>query len=73
MSSSIVVRAFQGLGGGGCYTLASILIVDAAPPEKYGKYVAVAGIAIALGTVLGPIIGGAITENTTWRWIFLFK
>ncbi|PQE06763.1 MFS multidrug transporter protein [Rutstroemia sp. NJR-2017a BBW] len=73
MTAIIIVRAFQGLGGGGCYTLASILIIDSAPPEKYGKYVAVAGIAIALGTVLGPIIGGAITENTTWRWIFLFN
>ncbi|THV53999.1 hypothetical protein BGAL_0037g00430 [Botrytis galanthina] len=73
MNALIVVRAFQGLGGGGCYTLAAILIVDSAPPEKYGKYVTVAGIAIALGTVLGPIIGGAITQNTTWRWIFLFN
>ncbi|TGO85202.1 hypothetical protein BPOR_0420g00020 [Botrytis porri] len=73
MTALIVVRAFQGLGGGGCYTLASILIVDSAPPEKYAEYVTVAGIAIALGTILGPIIGGAITENTTWRWIFLFN
>ncbi|KAI1088164.1 putative efflux pump antibiotic resistance protein [Rostrohypoxylon terebratum] len=73
MTQLIVMRAFQGLGAGGCYTLASILIVDSAPPEKYGKYVAFAGMAIAMGTVLGPIIGGAITEHTTWRWIFWFN
>ncbi|GAB1315320.1 hypothetical protein MFIFM68171_05530 [Madurella fahalii] len=69
----IVLRGLQGLGGGGCFTMSAILIIDFAPPEKYGKYVAHAGIAIALGTVLGPIIGAAISEGTTWRWIFLFN
>ncbi|KXX79724.1 Multidrug resistance protein 3 [Madurella mycetomatis] len=69
----IVLRGLQGLGGGGCFTMSAILIVDFAPPEKYGKYVANAGIAIALGTVLGPVIGAAISEGTTWRWIFLFN
>ncbi|KAG8162130.1 hypothetical protein KVR01_007895 [Diaporthe batatas] len=73
MTQLIVIRAFQGLGGGGCYTLGAVLIVDAAPPEKYGKYVANAGIAIAMGTVLGPVIGGAISQNSTWRWIFLLN
>ncbi|KAI0882850.1 putative efflux pump antibiotic resistance protein [Annulohypoxylon maeteangense] len=73
MTQLIVMRAFQGLGAGGCYTLTSILIVDSAPPEKYGKYVSFAGMAIAMGAVLGPIFGGAITEHTTWRWIFWFN
>ncbi|KAI1453480.1 putative efflux pump antibiotic resistance protein [Annulohypoxylon moriforme] len=73
MTQLIVMRAFQGLGAGGCYTLTSILIIDAAPPEKYGKYVSFASIGIVMGSVLGPIFGGAITENTTWRWIFWFN
>ncbi|KAI0023771.1 MFS multidrug transporter-like protein [Xylariomycetidae sp. FL0641] len=73
MTQLIIIRAFQGLGGGGCFTLAAILIVDSVPPERYGKAVANAGIAIAMGTVLGPLVGGAISEHTTWRWIFLFN
>jgi MFS family permease len=69
----IVMRGLQGLGAGGCYTLCAIIIIEIGPPEKYGKYAANASIAIAMGTVLGPVIGGAVSERTTWRWIFWFN
>ncbi|KAI0509536.1 putative efflux pump antibiotic resistance protein [Xylaria bambusicola] len=62
-----------GLGGGGNYALSTIMIVEMVPPHKYGTQVAYTGIAIILATVLGPIIGGAISSNTSWRYIFIFN
>ncbi|KAK6844179.1 MFS multidrug transporter-like protein [Apiospora arundinis] len=73
MPQLIVLRAFQGMGGGASYALSTIMIVEIVPPSKYGKQVAFTGIAIVLAMVLGPIIGGAISSNTTWRWIFIFN
>ncbi|KAK7967305.1 uncharacterized protein PG986_001582, partial [Apiospora aurea] len=69
----IVLRAFQGLGGGGCFALSTILLIELVPPHKYGEFVAYTGIAIAIASVTGPLIGGAISAHTTWRWIFLIK
>ncbi|ETS78083.1 hypothetical protein PFICI_10145 [Pestalotiopsis fici W106-1] len=69
----VILRAFQGLGGGGCFALATILLIELVPPHKYGQYVAYTGIAIAIGSVSGPLIGGAISAHTTWRWIFLIN
>ncbi|KAI1743096.1 putative efflux pump antibiotic resistance protein [Xylaria scruposa] len=73
MPQLIVLRGFQGLGGGGNYALSTIMIVDMVPPHKYGTQVAYTGIAIILATVLGPIIGGAISTHTSWRYIFIFN
>lgn len=67
------MRGFQGVGGGGCFALATIILIESVPPSQYAKFVAYIGIALILAMVLGPIIGGGISENTTWRWIFLFK
>lgn len=71
--TSIILRAFQGVGGGGSFALASILLIESVPPEKYAAAVAQNGIPVVLGYVLGPIIGGGISERTTWRWIFIIK
>lgn len=70
---SAVNRAFQGVGGGGCFALSVIMLIESVPPAKYGQFVSYIGIVLVLATVLGPIVGGLISENTTWRWIFLFK
>ncbi|KAI0173109.1 major facilitator superfamily domain-containing protein [Hypoxylon sp. FL1284] len=69
----IVLRAFQGVGGGGCFALCTIFIIELVPPHKIATFVAFAGIAIALAMVLGPIIGGAISSSTHWRWIFVLN
>ncbi|KAI1110903.1 major facilitator superfamily domain-containing protein [Nemania sp. NC0429] len=69
----IIFRAFQGIGGGGCYSLCTILMMEVVPPERYASYVSTLSIMGALALLLGPIIGGAIAANTTWRWIFLLN
>ncbi|KAF3003338.1 hypothetical protein E8E14_001185 [Neopestalotiopsis sp. 37M] len=69
----IVFRAFQGIGGGGCYSICTIMMMEIVPPEKYTQYVSGINVMSALALLLGPIIGGAIAANTTWRWIFLIN
>ncbi|KAH9887452.1 MFS multidrug transporter-like protein [Xylariomycetidae sp. FL2044] len=69
----IVLRAFQGVGGGGCFALAAIILMELVPPEKYANYVSNMNISVALSLILGPILGGSIASNTTWRWVFLIN
>ncbi|KAF7872250.1 hypothetical protein EAF04_003174 [Stromatinia cepivora] len=69
----IVCRAFQGLGAAGCFSIATIVIFEMAPKEKYPIYGTIISADVALATALGPILGGLITENTTWRWVFILN
>ncbi|KAI1169315.1 putative multidrug resistance protein fnx1 [Nemania serpens] len=73
MVQLIIFRAFQGVGGGGCWSLTTILVFELVPPEKYAKFVANISIVNALALLLGPIIGGAIASHATWRWIFIIN
>ena len=43
------------------------------PREKFGKYMGIVSSVFAIASVLGPILGGAITTHSTWRWVFLLK
>ncbi|KAK3687883.1 major facilitator superfamily transporter [Podospora appendiculata] len=70
MLSLIVLRAFQGLGGSGIYSLVSVMVPLMVPPAKYATYIAIISSVFAISSVLGPLLGGAITDNTTWRWVF---
>ncbi|QLI71431.1 Multidrug resistance protein 3 [Metarhizium brunneum] len=73
LTQLIVFRAFQGIGGGGCFSLCTIMVFDLVPPEKYAQVVANISITNAVALLVGPIIGGAIAANTTWRWIFIIN
>ncbi|KAH7070078.1 major facilitator superfamily domain-containing protein, partial [Paraphoma chrysanthemicola] len=68
-----ILRAFQGIGGAGCFAVATAMMSDMVPPEKLAKYVANLSAVYALSLLVGPIIGGALSSNSTWRWVFLIN
>lgn len=63
-------RVIQGIGGGGIPVMAELICSDMVPIEERSQYLGVLLSVAALGTVIGPPVGGAIIANTTWRWIF---
>jgi EmrB/QacA subfamily drug resistance transporter len=69
----IAFRILQGLGGGGLIVTAMAVIGDVVPPRERGRYQGFFGGVFGLATVLGPLIGGFIVGNTSWRWIFLIN
>ena len=58
----------QGIGGGGMIALVEVTVTDMTALNERGAFGGLIALSWALGTVLGPIIGGAIAERTTWRW-----
>ncbi|KAL4860797.1 hypothetical protein BDV12DRAFT_204680 [Aspergillus spectabilis] len=73
MTMLIVFRALQGLGGAGCFSISMVVFFELIPPGKYPKYGSLLSADVALATLLGPIIGGAIADGTSWRWVFLLN
>ena len=63
-------RFVQGIGGGGLLSTAQSIIVGAFPPEKISTANAIFGMGIILGPTFGPALGGFITDNFSWHWIF---
>ena len=66
----LIGRTIQGLGGGGIISLTEILITDLVPLRHRGKWFGYQSLTWALGSVTGPLIGGAFAQEATWRWIF---
>jgi MFS transporter, DHA2 family, multidrug resistance protein len=66
----IFFRVLQGLSGGGLQPLAQAILLETFPKERHGHAMAAFGIGILLAPILGPTLGGWITDNYTWRWIF---
>ncbi len=66
----IAARVLQGLAGGGLQPSSQGVLLDAFPPEKQGAAMTLFGIAALLAPVVGPTLGGYITDNYGWRWIF---
>ncbi len=67
----ILFRALQGLGGGALFTTAFAIVADLYPPAERGRINGALGGVFGLSSVLGPLIGGFITDNFSWHWIFL--
>ncbi|KAL7939327.1 MFS general substrate transporter [Trichoderma chlorosporum] len=65
----IAARTIQGLGSGGLYVLSDIIVCDMVPPRHRGPYLSAILSTAAIGTTIGPIIGGALALKN-WRWIF---
>jgi len=70
MPMLIVARILQGAGGGGMQPLAQSIMLESFPREKHGKAMAVYGVGIVVAPVIGPTLGGWITDSYSWRWIF---
>ncbi|KAF1832677.1 MFS general substrate transporter [Decorospora gaudefroyi] len=63
-------RCIQGVGGGGIITLTQVIFCDIVPLRQRPKYFAIVLGAWSIGSIVGPVIGGALVENTSWRWCF---
>jgi MFS transporter, DHA2 family, multidrug resistance protein len=66
-------RVLQGAGGGGLQPMAQAILADSFPPEKRGLAFAVYGITAIMAPTIGPTLGGWITFNYSWRWIFFIN
>ncbi|KAH8650274.1 MFS multidrug transporter-like protein [Tricladium varicosporioides] len=63
-------RCVQGIGGGGLVALTYVVITDMVTLRERGKYMSIISLQWAIGSVIGPVIGGTFAEKATWRWIF---
>ncbi|KAI0853598.1 MFS general substrate transporter [Daldinia vernicosa] len=66
----IAGRAVQGIGGGGVNLLIELVVSDLIPLRQRGAYMGIVFGVFSLGTAVGPLVGGAIVDGTTWRWVF---
>jgi EmrB/QacA subfamily drug resistance transporter len=66
----IAFRILQGLGGGGLMVTAVAVVGDIVPPRERGRYQGFFGGVFGISTVIGPLLGGFIVDNFSWRWIF---
>ena len=73
LQSLVLFRILQGLGGGGMATSEQAILADSFPPEKRGQAFAVYGVAVVVAPVIGPTLGGWITDTYSWHWVFLIN
>ena len=69
----LLARALQGASGGGMQPMAQAIMADSVPPKQRGMAFALFGITAVVAPALGPTLGGWITDNYTWRWIFFIN
>ncbi|MFT4264436.1 MAG: DHA2 family efflux MFS transporter permease subunit [Nocardioides sp.] len=73
IESLIAFRVLQGLGGGMLMPLGMTIMTKAAGPHRMGKLMAILGVPMLLGPILGPILGGWLIDAASWHWVFLIN
>ena len=71
--SLIAFRVLQGLGGGMLMPLGMTILTRAAGPQRVGRVMSIIGVPMLLGPILGPILGGWLVDDVSWRWIFFIN
>lgn len=70
LQSLVFFRILQGMGGGGLVPISQSILLESFPREKHGQAMAIFGLGAMLGPIVGPLLGGIITDTWSWRWIF---
>jgi MFS transporter, DHA2 family, multidrug resistance protein len=73
LSSLVFFRILQGIGGGGLVPISQSILLESFPREKHGQAMAIFGMGAMLGPIVGPLLGGWITDTFSWRWIFFIN
>src|SRR6201992_749480 len=73
LNALLFFRILQGLGGGGMVPVAQSILADAFPPAKRGQAFALFGVAVVVAPVVGPTLGGWLSDNLSWEWCFLIN
>jgi DHA2 family multidrug resistance protein len=73
LQSLLLFRILQGLGGGGMVPVAQSILADSFPPSKHGQAFALFGVAMVVAPVVGPTLGGWLSDNYSWQWCFLIN
>jgi DHA2 family multidrug resistance protein len=70
MGMLVIARVLQGIGGGALQPMAMAILIESFPPAQRGMAMSVYGMGIVVAPILGPTLGGWLTDNYSWRWIF---
>ncbi len=70
LNSLVFFRVMQGIGGGGLVPISQSILLESFPREKHGQAMAIFGLGAMMGPIVGPLLGGWITDTLSWRWIF---
>ena len=73
MTQLIIFRGIQGLGAGALFPISLAVIGDLFSPQERGKYQGLFGAVFGVAAILGPLLGGWLTENASWHWIFFIN
>lgn len=73
LEQMILFRVVQGIGGAAFIPLSQAILFDINPPERHAQAMSIFGAGIVLGPIIGPALGGLITEVMNWRWVFLIN
>jgi MFS transporter, DHA2 family, multidrug resistance protein len=73
LNALLLFRILQGFGGGGMVPVAQSILADSFPPAKRGQAFAVFGVAVVVAPVVGPTLGGWLSDNISWEWCFLIN